>query len=128
MPATKGGGGTAVVLTCLLRAVVGVLDSFSVAWAAECLCAKSVGHRSAHVVDHFLRHHLSVYSAPVPMVLERLVEPGDAVENDRLHFHASGAVGIPNGFDPEVEVDVLTVFVDVGIAGDGGWWEVEVIG
>lgn len=62
------------------------------------------------------------------MLLIRLAEPVDAVEDYRLHFHASGAVGIPDRFDPEVEVDVLAIFVDVGIAGDGSGWEFEVIG
>ena len=128
MPATKGGGRAAVILGCLLRAVVGVLDSFSVAWAAECLCAESVRYRGAHVVNHFLRYHLCVLGAPVPMVLERLAEPIDAVKNYRLHFHASGAVGIPNGFNPEIQIDILAVFVDVSIARDGVGWEFEVIG
>ena len=128
MPATEGGGGAAVVLGCLLRAVVRILDSVSVAWAAKCLRAESVGHGGAHVVDHFLRYHLGVYGAPVPLVLERLAEPIYAVEDYCLHFHASRAVGVPDGFNPKVNVDVLTVFVDVGIAGDRGRGELEVIG
>ena len=128
MPATEGGGGAAVVLGCLLRAVVRILDSISVAWAAECLRAKSVGYGGAYVVDHFLCYHLSVYGAPVPLVLEGLAEPIYAVENYCLHFHASRAVGVPDGCNPEVNVDVLAVFVDVGIAGDRGRWELEVIG
>lgn len=128
MPATEGGGGAAVVLGCLLAAVVRILDPVSVAWAAKCFRAESVGHGGAHVIDHLLRDHLGVYGAPVPLVLERLAEPIDAVEDDCMHFHASRAVGVPDGFNPEVNVDILAVFVDVGIAGDGGRWELEVIG
>ena len=128
MPATEGGGGAAVVLGCLLRAVVRILDSVSVAWAAECFRAKSIGHGGAHVVDHFLRYHLGVYGAPVPLVLERLAEPVYAVEDYCLYFHASRAVSVPDGCNPEVNVNVLVVFVDVGVAGDRDRWELEVIG
>ena len=127
MPATNGGSGTAVVLGHLLRAIVGIFDSFSVAWAAKRLCTESVRHGSAHVINHFVRYHLGVYATPVPLMLERFAKPGNAIEDYRLHFHASRTVGIPNGFNPEVEVDILTVLVDVGIPADGRW-EVEVIG
>ena len=128
MPAPKGSRGTAVVFGRFGCAVVWIFDAFSVAWSAGCLRAESVGDGGAHVVDHFLRYHLGVYGTPVPLLLGCLSEPVDAVEDYRLHFHASGTVGIPDGFDPEVEVDVLAVFVDVDIAGGGGRRELEVIG
>ncbi len=128
VPAAEGGGGAAVVLGHLARAAVRVLDALSVAGAAERLGAEGKRDRGADVVDHFLRDHLGVHDAPVPLVFERLAEPGDAVEDDGLHFDAGGAVGVPDGLDPEVEVEILAVFVDVGVAGDGCGWEVEVIG
>ena len=112
MPATKGGGGAAVVLGYLLRAIVRILYSFSVAWAAECLCTKSVGDGCAQVVSHLLRDHPGVDGTPVPLLLERLAEPVDTVEDYRLHFDTSGAIGVPNGFDPEIEIDVFAIFVD----------------
>ena len=128
MPATEGGGGAAVVLGRLPRAIVGVFDPFSVAWAAQGFGAEGIRYRGAHVVNHLLRDHPGVCGTPVPMLLIRLVEPFDAVQDDGLHFHPSGAVGVPDGFDPEVDVDVLAISVDVGIAGDGRGWEFEVIG
>ena len=109
-----------MVLGCFVRAVVRVFDSISVPRTAHRLCAESKWHGSAHVVDHFLRYHLGVYGAPVPLLFELRAEPVDAVDDYRLHFHAGGAVGVPDGCDPEVDVDILAVLVDVGVTGEGG--------
>ena len=109
-----------MVFGCFFRAVVRVFDSISIPWAAHRLCAQSKWHGSAQVVDHFLRDHLGVYGAPVPLLFELRAEPVDAVKDYRLHFHAGGAVGVPDGCNPKVDVDILAVLVDVGITGKGG--------
>lgn len=125
MPTTKGGGGTAVVLGYFLRPVVGKFHSFSLTRTAKRLRTESIRQGGANVVSHFLRYHLGVYGTPVPLMLKRFAEPSDAVEDYCLHFHTSRAVGIPNGLDPEVVVDILAVFVNVGIAGNACRWEIE---
>ena len=60
-------------------------------------------------------------------MLERLAEPGNAIEDYCLHFDASGAIGIPYSFDPQVNIDIFAILVDVGIARYIALWEVKVI-
>ena len=103
-----------MILAGLRRAQVRILDAIAVAGPTKDFGAKGKGDGAADVISHFLGDHAGIDGAPVPLVLVGHVEPGDAVEDDGLNLDAGGAVLVPDGLNPEVEVDVVAVFIYEG--------------
>lgn len=118
-PAQRAGGPAMLIGQFPLAGEVGELDGIASA-GAEGFGAEGEGDGGADIVGHFLEDHVGVDGAPVPVGLVGGAEVGDAGEDERLDFDAGGAVLVPDGRDPEVEVEVVAGGVDEGGGGRAG--------